>query len=1077
MSIGTTTSEHERLLLSILDAEPGTVYVYDLEQHQNVYLNRAWTEQFGYSAEETQQMGSQMLSQLLHPDDLGRIQLHHEGWANASPEVEREIEYRVRCKSGGWRWVCSRESSFKQDAKGRITQILGFAYDITERKRLELDRQRFVMLAESSSEFIGMCDLELQPLYVNPAGMRMVGLPDMTAACRVKVQDYFFPEDQRFIGEEFFPRVMQEGHGTVEIRLRHFQTGEPIWTSYYLFSVRDALGTPVGWATTSRDITERKLSEQILAKSELRYRTLFENMTSGFVLFQVIVDEQGAPVDLVVLAANAGFEKATGLRIAEVTGQRLTRILPGIEKDEAGWITTYGTVALSGQSRQFDVKSQLLDIWFSVSAFQAGPLQCAVTFVDISDRRRAEERIRSLNRTYVVLSDINQLIVRERRPQLIFEGACRIAIEKGGFKLAWVGLIEASARRAGIAAHAGASPDTVALLSQMFADPEHGCAFTNRALQEGMHSYCNDIARDPLAVAWREAALTREYRSMVSLPLNNGQRRIGMLNLYSSDTDFFDEGELHLLDELADDISFALEMCERDAERHRAREELQASEQRFRLLIENASDLITVVDELGVVRFQSPASQRVLGQPAEQLLGRNMLELVHPEDVRRFEAALRQILSQSTASVSVEYRFRHRDGAWRILNATGRCMPLASGQSQVVLNARDVTEQHQLEQQLQQAQKMEAIGQLAGGVAHDFNNILAAISLQSELSLSTPGLPTELVEGLQEICAAARRGGELTRQLLLFGRKQALQARAVDLGEIVTNMSKLLRRVIREDVQLQLHLHASPLVIHADPGMIEQVLMNLSLNARDAMPEGGCLRVETGEHYIDIDAARMQLGAVPGLYSCLSVADTGTGIPPEVLPHIFEPFFTTKELGKGTGLGLATVFGIVQQHHGWIKVQSEPGRGTRFEVYLPSSRDAVKPEIQESQPLSRGNGETILLVEDDPAVRLVTRATLVRHGYKVLEAFNGVEAMRIWKENLSTVMLLLTDMVMPGGIGGLQLAKLLQAEQPRLRVVYVSGYSAETAGRELELRPGDAFVQKPCTPTQLLAAIHRALRT
>lgn len=286
----------------------------------------------------------------------------------------------------------------------------------------------------------------------------------------------------------------------------------------------------------------------------------------------------------------------------------------------------------------------------------------------------------------------------------------------------------------------------------------------------------------------------------------------------------------------------------------------------------------------------------------------------------------------------------------------------------------------------------------------------------------------------------------------------------------------MLERILGEDVRLELNLHPAPLFVHADAGMLDQVLMNLAVNARDAMPNGGRLRIETAEQVIEAEQARRHPEASPGRQVRISVSDTGGGIPPEILPHIFEPFFTTKAPGKGTGLGLATVFGIVQQHRGWLEVESQPGQGTTFHIFLPANEAgtaAPDPEPTRARPI--GGSETILLVEDDQAVRQVTQMLLVQHGYRVLEAADGVEALRLWREQEGRIDLLITDLVMPEGLGGRELAAQLRAQRPGLKVIFTSGYSAELAGRELTLGPGQAFLPKPCPPQQLLATVRTCL--
>jgi PAS domain S-box-containing protein len=510
-------------------------------------------------------------------------------------------------------------------------------------------------------------------------------------------------------------------------------------------------------------------------------------------------------------------------------------------------------------------------------------------------------------------------------------------------------------------------------------------------------------------------------------------------------------------------------------ERKLAEEKLRASEVRFRRLIENASDLISVIDHAGVIQFQSPAVERILGYTPEEMVGHPCFEYLHPADVEKKRAMLASAVAAPGTQVVIEQRVRRRDGAWRTLQTIGQSIPDLGEGGSIVLNSRDLTDARELEEHLRQAQKMEAIGQLAGGVAHDFNNILAAIMMQTDLS-GIPGVPEDVRENVGQIQSAAERAAELTRQLLMFSRRQLLQPRDVDINEQVINLAKMLQRIIGEHITLRLALHPTPLVTRADPGMIDQLLMNLAINSRDAMPAGGSLAIETAEQFSDASFVRAHPQLTAPRCIAIRVRDTGLGIPPDVLPRVFEPFFTTKEAGKGTGLGLATVFGIVQQHHGAIDVHSELERGTTFEVFLPFEGTGQVVPVAAKRATPRGSDEVVMVVEDDPALRRTTRRTLTRYGYRVVEAASGREALDLWDTLPAPPALLLTDLVMPG-MSGHQVAAALRERSPELKVLYTSGYSAEIAGKALELRAGENFVQKPLSPAALLEVVRRALDT
>ena len=386
--------------------------------------------------------------------------------------------------------------------------------------------------------------------------------------------------------------------------------------------------------------------------------------------------------------------------------------------------------------------------------------------------------------------------------------------------------------------------------------------------------------------------------------------------------------------------------------------------------------------------------------------------------------------------------------------------------------AEDVTERLNLEAQLRQAQKMESVGQLAAGVAHDFNNILTIIQGHAGLLADLPGLEKDGCESARQIALAGERAASLTRQLLMFSRKQMMQPQLLNLNEVLANVSNMLRTLCGRHVSVKrVSLDNLP-PINADPGMMEQILVNLCVNARDAMPRGGALTIST--NFIEIDHAYVQRHpeATVGNYVRLSVEDTGHGMEEATLARIFEPFFTTKEIGKGTGLGLATVYGIVQQHHGWIQVESQVAKGTTFKVFLPVCTAASVVGARQGTGEVPGGDETILVVEDEPALRELVQEILERKGYRVLEAATGLQALKIWDQRKDDIDLILTDMMMPEGVSGRDLAERALHDRPEMRVIYTSGYSLDVVSPDFSIKEGTNFLQKPYDP-EMLAQIVR----
>jgi len=449
---------------------------------------------------------------------------------------------------------------------------------------------------------------------------------------------------------------------------------------------------------------------------------------------------------------------------------------------------------------------------------------------------------------------------------------------------------------------------------------------------------------------------------------------------------------------------------------------------------------------------------------------------VHADDRARIAAAVAEAL-KSKRPFDLEHRIIRPSGEERYVREQGEIVCDDDGRPiQIRGIVMDITERRQLGEQLRQSQKMEAIGQLAGGVAHDFNNILTVIHGHASLLLVDKTLNENAIRSAQQIGQAAERAAGLTRQLLTFSRRQVMQPKRLDLNQLVSNMTMMLGRILGEHITLQLKYWTEPAYIKADASMIEQVMLNLVVNARDAMPKGGQLAIRITTSKADPNYRQYQPESRAEDFICLTVSDTGCGIDSETLRRIFEPFFTTKEVGKGTGLGLATVYGIVNQHQGWIEVDSEIGKGSTFRVYLPSAREATPAEGGKgAQPATRGGHETILVVEDEFAVRELVCSILEGQGYNILSAETGVKALGVWEEHKKKIDLLLTDLVMPDHLNGRELAEKLRAERPKLKVIFTSGYTADVVGKDFVSQQGLHYLQKPYDPQKLTAAVRNCL--
>ncbi len=702
-----------------------------------------------------------------------------------------------------------------------------------------------------------------------------------------------------------------------------------------------------------------------------------------------------------------------------------------------------------------------------------------------------------------------------------------------------------------------------------------------------------DISTDPLFEVRRELALAHGLRACWSVPILSAKNGVlATCAVFSGEPRRPTPEEIRVVEGLVHLVRLAIEHW-------RIAADLKATTALFRALIENTSDIVTVTDPNGTIRYQSPAVERVLGYPVGELIGTDSVQLLHPDDREPsppHEAGPGHGAGGRTRVV--EQRMRHKDGSWRLmeveisdltgdpavggivssarditrstqaaqalaaseeqyrelfenaqdmlctldlagrftsLNLTGEkitgyprgdalgkvfwdfvapesreparalvaCLMGGEGgapqelalmtrdgrevpveiSSRLIFThgkpvgvqciCRDITQRRKLEQQLRQSHKMEAIGLLAGGVAHDFNNLLTVISGCTQWVMQELEAGSDAYENASEVMLAADRAASLTRQLLAFGRAQLFQPARLDLNRLVANIDRMLRRLIGEDIELRTSMAPGLWIIRADPGQIEQVMLNLSLNARDAMPKGGRLVIETANCPLANEAAMDEIP--PGEYVRLSFSDSGQGMDAETQARIFEPFFTTKERGRGTGLGLATVYGIVKQSGGHIRVLSAPGEGSKFCLYFPKTGEAGAETAEaDDSPLDPSHGdETILLVEDEHGVRQMVREMLRRRGYRILEAPDAASAERIFANHGARIHLLLSDVVMPNQ-SGRELAERLRMKDPRLRILFMSGYT-DDAILHHRIESGTAFLQKPFTPDALAGKVRQVL--
>lgn len=822
------------------------------------------------------------------------------------------------------------------------------------------------------------------------------------------------------------------------------------------------------------NISERKRAEQALLKSEEQYRTLARNFPNGAVF---LFDQ-----DLRFLITEGSSLREVGFDQDSLEGQALSEILsPEMTLD----LEPYYRAALAGQNVTHEVyfadriyHCHFLPIKNGQDEIYAGMLMTQ----DITEQKRVEEHLHRINRALLVKSRSTQVQVRATDELSLMHDICRVLVEEGGYRLAWVGLsLNDEGKTVRPLAQAGYEKGYLDNLRITWdSGHERGNGPGGKAIRSGRPIAAQNILNDPTFTPWRKQAVEHGYASCLALPLISERQVFGLITIYASQPQAFDEEETRLLMEMAEDLAYGIISLRLRAERQQVEEQLSFQAN----VLSQVNDAVIAVDNEQRITYWNNGAARLYGFEAAEVAGQLLTQIYEVRWLRDGDERIALAELNANATWHGESVHIRRNGGEIYVESSVNLLKNSTGIAIGMLSViRNITERklaeeelRQSEAKLRQSQRMEAVGRLAGGIAHDFNNLLTAINGYAGLMLLEPDSCNWEREDLLEITKAADRAASLTHQLLAFSRQQVLQPKVIDLNRVVIDLNKMLHRLIGEDIELITLTEPQLGLVMADPGQIEQVLVNLAVNARDAMPHGGKLIIETGNIYLDEEYAARHLSVPPGTYVRLTVTDTGLGIKAETLPHIFEPFFTTKEQGKGTGLGLATVYGIVKQSGGNIWVYSELDVGTTFKIYLPHLPAAVKIVDQKFTLVEeqlRGT-ETILLVEDEEGVRKLAHRVLTKNGYTVLQARTGKEALQLYRQYAWLIELVVTDLVMPE-MGGQELVEQLLQLNPHLRLLFMSGYSDRAIAHAGVLTAGAGFLEKPFMPDLLVRKVRDTL--
>jgi len=932
-------------------------------------------------------------------------------------------------------------------------RVVWVARDVTERRRaaeaLRASEQRFRQLVEHSSDVITLLGPDGTVLYASQSTQPVLGYRSTENVGR-NVFELIHPDD-RAAALELFGELMQQPGHLVKTELRALHK-DGTWRRLEAVGVNRLDNPAIGAiVVTYRDITERQRTEQDLRETLSLLNATLESTADGI----LVVDLAGR-----IVSFNRKFAELWRIPDSVLeqknAAQTLAFVVEQVAEPEK-FLARIGELYARPEASSFDVLTfkdgRIFERLSQPQRIGGRSVGRVWSFRDVTETRRAE-------RVQLATYRISEAAHSARSLQELFAAIHEIVGELMPAKNFYIALYDPATE----------------LLSFPYHVDEMDADFPSKRPGKGLTEYVLRTGQPLLVTPEVQAELERRGEveligapsiDWVGVPLKIGDRTIGVLVAQTYAPGIrYGETEKHILQFVSTQVAMAVE-------RKRTEEQLHESERKYRLLFETNPEPMFVYDfeTLRILAVNDAAITRY-GYSEREFLERTIRDIRSPDDQARLDEELGRRPDEGAVRTGV--RHRAKDGKLFEVDLVTRPLEFAGRRARLIL-AHDVTAQRQLEEQLRQSQKMEAVGQLAGGIAHDFNNLLTAILGSTQLLLNNMPSGDPRREDAEEVRHAGLRAAELTRQLLAFSRRQVLAPKVLELNVVVGNMDRMLRRLLGEDVELVTSLDPTAGAVNADPGQLEQVLLNLAVNARDAMPGGGRLSIETTRLALHEEHLERRHRLPPGDYACLVVTDTGVGMDEATQAHLFEPFFTTKEVGKGTGLGLATVYGIVKQSGGYIWVYSEPRRGTTVKVYLPRVPGASEaPAPAPPARAARGGNETVLLVEDAAPVRALARRSLEACGYRVLDASDGPSALELSARHAAGIDLLVTDVVMPG-MSGRELAERLAPQRPEMKVLYTSGYTDDAMVRQGVLNAGVAFLQKPFVPDMLARKVREVL--